>query len=479
MLGPSKVRDLDHPVLVSLEALVSRDNLYRRLDKTLDLSFVRDWVKKCYADGGRPSIDPVVFFRLQLVLYPEGLRSERQLMRLATDRMSVRWLLGYGLNESLPDHSTLTRIRERYGLAIFRRIFDAIVEQCNEAGLVWGKELYCDATKVQANAALDSMTTRFAVDEHLRALFNEDAGGDDPHDLDPSPQRHTDAPVELAEQNAARHDWIAEEGHPERDVQRHAYRRVSDFRMSITDPDATLMQAKAGGPLQLGYHGHNVIDGGKGRIIVKVLGTPSEVMENQVMLDLVWQTCFRFYLWPHQVTADTTYGTIENIIPIEDAGIAMYTPVPDWDNRTPYFGASLFTYGPETDTYRCPTGKTLRRETAKYTEGTIVYRTERGVCDSCALKSRCTSSKEGRRIHRNIDEDYLDRIRAYHQTKTYREDTRVGSDSTAAAWKLGRDSPPGPARGPLACRLYQHAADVCETQPLSRHEGPARSQRNP
>jgi transposase len=55
----------------------------------------------------------VVFFKLQLVLYLEGLRSERQLMRLVADRLSVRWYIGYGLDKTLPDHSTLTRIRER------------------------------------------------------------------------------------------------------------------------------------------------------------------------------------------------------------------------------------------------------------------------------------------------------------------------------------------------------------------------------
>ncbi len=147
MLGPTRSRAADRPVLVSLDALVPKDNLYRQLDKTLDLSFVRDWVKDCYAERGRPSVDPIVFFKLLLVLYLEGLRSERQLMRLAADRLSVRWYVGYGLDETLPDHSTLTRIRERYGLEVFRRFFDAIVEQCVDAGLVWGKELYVDASQ--------------------------------------------------------------------------------------------------------------------------------------------------------------------------------------------------------------------------------------------------------------------------------------------------------------------------------------------
>jgi hypothetical protein len=67
-------------------------------------------------------------------------RSERLLMRHAADRLSVRYL-GYDLAEPLPHHSSLTKIRTRYGLEVFRRFFEAIVEQCQEAGLVWGREL--------------------------------------------------------------------------------------------------------------------------------------------------------------------------------------------------------------------------------------------------------------------------------------------------------------------------------------------------
>src|SRR3954468_22199177 len=151
MLGPAKPRRLDQPIAVSLEDLVPQDHFYRHLEATLDLGFVRDWTRELYAERGRPSIDPVVFFKLQLVLFFEGLRSERQLMRVVADRLSLRWYLGYDLTEPLPDHSSLTRIRERYGLTVLRRFFEAIVEQCIAAGLVWGQELYVDSTKVQAN----------------------------------------------------------------------------------------------------------------------------------------------------------------------------------------------------------------------------------------------------------------------------------------------------------------------------------------
>src|SRR5215213_4783429 len=144
-------------------------------------------VAPLYASGGRASVDPVVFFKLQLVMFFENLRSERQLMEVAADRLSLRWYLGYDLFEPLPDHSSLTRIRDRYGLEVFRRFFEQIVERCAEAGLIWGEELYFDATKVEANASLESITPRFAVEQHLHDLFEEDEEGsqEEPaHDAD-------------------------------------------------------------------------------------------------------------------------------------------------------------------------------------------------------------------------------------------------------------------------------------------------------
>src|SRR5918997_6634501 len=178
MLGPPKLRSLDQPISVSLEQLVPVDHFYRQLDAHLDLGFVRAWVQDCYAARGRPSIDPVVFFKRQLIMFFEGLRSERRLMETARLHLAHRWYLGYGLDEPLPDHSSLTRIRQRLGLAVFRRFFERVVELCQAAGLVWGKELFFDATRVRANADVDSVVPRLGrvVGDHIEALFSE--GGD-------------------------------------------------------------------------------------------------------------------------------------------------------------------------------------------------------------------------------------------------------------------------------------------------------------
>src|SRR2546421_7080327 len=135
MMG-KKERRFAPLITVSLEEVVPADHFSRHLERSLDLSFVRKFVHESYAGIGRPSIDPVVFFKLQLVMFFEGIRSERQLMRHAADRLRVLWYLGYDLDEPLPNHSSLTRIRERYGVNVFRRFFEAIVEQCQQAGLV-------------------------------------------------------------------------------------------------------------------------------------------------------------------------------------------------------------------------------------------------------------------------------------------------------------------------------------------------------
>jgi transposase len=423
MLGPAKIRRVDHPVLASLDALVPANHFYRLLESKLDLTFVRELVRSTYKDGGRPSIDPTIFFKLQLIMFFEGIRSERHLIEIASLHLAHRWYLGYALDEALPDHSSLTRIRQRYGLAAFRRFFDAIVEQCREAGLIWGKELYFDATQIDANASLDSLAPRFAVEAHLGTLFADgQADGPDP---DAAASEVIDLPVrlteaereEVARTNEARHDWLARAGAPDRTIKRASYQRRSDFEASSTDPDAALMRRKYGG-LHFGYHDHYAVDGGKARIILEALVTPADVMENQPFLDLLWRVRFRWHLHPRQATGDTTYATVENIRALEDAGIRAYVPLADWD-RTAFYGPSRFTYDAERDEYRCPADHPLRRATVKYGEEVIVYQADPTTCQACPLKAACTDSKTGRRIQRSFHADYLDKVRTYHQTAAY------------------------------------------------------------
>ncbi len=404
MLGPPKTRDLDRPVLVAVESYVPKDHFYRHLHHLLDLSFVRDLAADCYASGGRPSIDPEIFFRLQLLMFFAGIRSERQLMEYVSYNLAMRWYTGYNLDEPLPDHSSLSKIRSRLGLSVFRRFFEAIVEQCAQAGLVWGEELIFDATKVRANASMDSIkpVLRLVVDDHLAAL----------------------AETEAEEPDEASRWQLLEECRLDPDrPQTSKNGRKSDFRRSPTDPDAALMKPK-GEQARLGYQNHYVVDGGKARVILHALVTPADVMENQPMLDQLRRVIFRWRVRPKRIIADTTYGTIDNIRAVEMEDIRAYVPLPDWEHQRPFYGPAQFIYAAEHDAYVCPQGTLLRPFRREIKAEKVEYRAEAAICNACLMKAACTPSNEGRAVHRSFHAAYMERVRDYHETEAYKKAMR-------------------------------------------------------
>ena len=99
---------------VSIESLVPEQHLLRKVDHAVDFSFIRDRVNHLYSeDNGRPALDPVVLFKLLLLGYLYGVRSERQLMREAEVNVAYRWFLGLRLRDKVPDASTLSQNRRR------------------------------------------------------------------------------------------------------------------------------------------------------------------------------------------------------------------------------------------------------------------------------------------------------------------------------------------------------------------------------
>jgi transposase len=440
MMGMKERNFRSLPENISLEDLVAEDNFYRRLQEKLDLSFVRDLVEDLYAHSGRPSVDPEVFFRLQLVMFHEGIRSERELMRIVSDRLSARWYVGYDLFETLPDHSSLTRIRDRFGLSVFREFFERIVQLCVEAGLVWGEELYFDATKVDANASLDSITPRFFVEAHLGELFAEEEdllSGQQEQSVTTTMSNGQSASsvAELYElpsaddetlvaYNAAKDDWISRDGRQRREQIGVWYRRKADFLASKTDPDSSPMKRRNSKGSHLGYYTHYVVDGGKNRIILNALVTPFEVTENQPMLDLLWRTSFRWKIAPRQVTGDTAYGTTENIAAVERAGIRAYVPLTGAGKARPYFSKEEFAYDPEQDLYQCPAGEILRPKTFRSARNQIIYKTEPGICNCCSMRPQCTDNKTGRQVLRHLEERYVDRVKSYRGTFAYEKALR-------------------------------------------------------
>ena len=399
MLG-EKERDFKTHSAVSLEELVPADNFYRQVESKLDLLFVRDLVRAYYANGlGRPSVDPVVFFKLQLIMFFESFRSERQLMEQVHLNLAMRWYLGYDLDEEVPNHSTLSKIRDRLGLAVFQRFFEQIVQLCIDAGLVWGQELHFDGTLVEANADYDKQVPRFyaQAQEHLQELFEQ------PTVSDMEPDRHF----------VDKYDGQPGEAKAQR------YRRQVDYWVSPTDPDASPM-----GKFKLGYRTHYVVDGGKARIILGCLVTPSTVQDHTPMLDLAWWSRFRWQLPLSTAVADMRYGVGENLAGLESQGITAFIPAfrQAAAKRKQALPKSMFSYDVEQDRYICPQGKTLRYRSTL--AGVRSYVAKAKDCRACPLQPQCTKNKNGRTVSHSIYKVYEDRVASYLETEAYKRAMR-------------------------------------------------------
>jgi len=139
-------------LLPSLESFIPEDHYLRRLDKVLDLSFIHDFVSDKYCQtNGRPSIDPEVVVRLFLIQAIDGITHVRELMRQVQVNLAYRWFIGYGLDEKLPDHSTLSKALDRFGDDVFNELFERSIAHCKKSGLIEGKVLHVDATTIRAD----------------------------------------------------------------------------------------------------------------------------------------------------------------------------------------------------------------------------------------------------------------------------------------------------------------------------------------
>src|SRR2546428_1190476 len=142
--------------MVCLDELVPEDCRYRRLDRLVDWSFVRDAASPYYTDDvGRPSIDPIVLVKLMIAAALEGIGSTRELCRVASLRLDLRRFLGYGFHERLPVHQTLSHAQTRRFVdgALFERLFLRSLDLCKQHGLVEGSHLSVDG--FHAEAAFD------------------------------------------------------------------------------------------------------------------------------------------------------------------------------------------------------------------------------------------------------------------------------------------------------------------------------------
>jgi transposase len=343
-------------VACPLRDLVPDDHILKRVDRVLDLSWLRKEVSDSYCpDNGRPSIDPEAALRLMLAGYLEGIVHDRKLMRRAQTDIAIRWFVGYRLHERLPDHSSLTKIRQRWGEGRFGRIFKRTVGECVKAGLVDGETVHVDATLIRADVSWESL-----VDEHVEQVIAENK--DEAESSDET------------------------EGKPRRRPGRS--RSGKPKKRSKTDPEATMAKSSHLRQLSPCFKQHTVVDD-KGGVILDVAVTTGEASEGQELLAQLNRVEERTGKKVQTVTADAGYGRAKNYAELEKRKVTAVVVPQGEAGAAAKLPLRRFKYDSRHQLVRCPAGKILHRQGEQPTEKGWIYRARACDCRQCPLKQRC------------------------------------------------------------------------------------------
>src|SRR5215468_2095524 len=343
-----------------LEDQVPENHLLRLIDKHISFDFVRQQLKESYSETGRPSIDPELLLRILLIGYLYGITSERRLVEELRMHLAWRWFTGLGFDQEIPHHSTFSKNRHgRFQESkLFEQLFEQIVRQCVEVGLVQGKHLSVDGSFVEANAAKESRIPREQLAEAAKV-------------------HHTVRQYlkDVEEQNP-----VEEPVHEQELV-------------STTDPDSTYA-TKGGTPARLGYFDNYLVDNAS-CIIVGVQATPARLSQESVAArDMIEHYRERYGGVPQTLAADTTYGNGEMLQWLDERGIAAYIRVKENPNGpSDLYGIDQFTYRPENNSYVCPEGKQLTYVGINTRNRSHVFASTPKRCRDCSQKTHCTRGK--------------------------------------------------------------------------------------
>lgn len=339
-----------------IEQFIPDDHILKRVDRFLDLSWLRQGVKDCYClDNGRPSIDPEAAVRLMLAGFFQGIVHDRKLMREAQVNIAIRWFAGYELDAVLPDHSSLSRIRERWGADTFRAIFTRTVQACMYAGLVSGETVHIDSTLIRADVSWASIITKHAND--IIRENKEDNADDKTPDI-PSNRR----------------------GRPRT-------RDKKPKKVSMTDPEATMATSSGNYHLEPTYKQHTAVDD-KAGILMDVDLTTGEINEGTKLIETIDRIELITEKPIKHVTADKGYAHSVNYKAMEQRGADAIIP-PQRDSHVGKGSLSIrrFKYDGFYQRLTCPGGKELTRSSR--TKNGWCYKSKRTDCRCCTLCRQC------------------------------------------------------------------------------------------
>lgn len=376
--------------MVSVDGLVPKDHVLRKIEAVIDFSFIHERVAGLYCpDNGRPPLDPTLMFKALFVGYLFGVRSERQLVREIEVNVAYRWFLGLKLSDPVFDASTLSQNRRRryQDTTVAQDIFDAIVEQAIRHGLVDGTVLYTDSTHLKANANKNRFDLAVAAKSRSDYWDALDAA------VEADRQAHGKPPLREQARTPAE----------------------KQTKVSRTDPASGYM-VRDGKPKGFFYLDHRTVDGRYG-IITDTHATPANVHDSIVYLGRLDRQRRRFGFDVEAVGLDAGYATTGIAKGLEERGILGVTgyrrPTPPRPGMMP---SKAFRYEAEVDAYRCPNGQILAYATTDRT-GYRHYKSDPAICRTCPLLASCTASRNATRlITRHVWADARARADAHRLT---------------------------------------------------------------
>lgn len=396
--------------MVTMEQLVPKDHLVRKINKAIDFEFIRDAVAHLYCkDNGRPPVDPVRLFKIILLGYIFGVKSERQLVKEIEVNVAYRWFLRMSLTEKVIHASTLSqnRIRRFNGTDIFEKIFSNIVLQAMDKGLVAGQELFTDSTHLKANAnknkhANELQTVRTSA---YLEMLNEDITTD----------REAEGKKPLKASTAEP--------------------KVKNTKVSTTDPESGFM-TRDNKPQGFFYLDHRTVDGKHG-IILDTYTTAGNVNDSQPYIQRLDYTLSQFNLNPIAVGIDAGYFTAPVAESLERRGVLGVFGYRRPSRTKNKFKKKHFKYQKESDTYCCPEGQELIYKTTSRA-GYREYHSDPKQCVFCPVRDDCTKSQNMKKVvTRHIYNDAMERANemrlSHYGRKTYRRRSETVERSFADA----------------------------------------------
>jgi transposase len=378
---------------LSIEELVPEDNIYRQLEKFLDLRFLYKECEKLYGKTGKPSIDPIVFFKLELYGYFENIISDRELIRRANDSLAARYFIGYDIDERLPWHSTISRTRALMSEETFKDIFHKILRLCYQSGLVDGRHQTIDSTLVKANASLESVERKepkLTVEEYINKKYEEnkeeEQGQKENKGQNKSQGRNSELTIEQSKEKSRK-----KKGGSNRNYK------------SKTDPDSR-MATKPGKPSELYYSTHYSADSKK-KIITDVLTTYADRSDNEVLPE-VYQRAERrlneLGLTIEAVSGDKGYCSGKNLRMFEKQQVKAFIPTKEYVNNQGQISNKEFIYVEDKDHFLCPAKKELSFYGYDKQKERKRYRARKKDCSGCPLKEGCCPKGMMRSVSQTI-----------------------------------------------------------------------------